>query len=109
MKKVLVLLSMLLFLTACSKDYSVKVTEKPKAMQDAPFTVQIKENNNAYQDYKGKAVFKMKGMDHGTIEAQLKHDKDGEYHSKVNLPMAGKWTISFKDKAIDKTIDIDVE
>lgn len=109
MKKVLLLMVVSMLLVACNGKKEIKVEEQPKANEMSTFSVKITEGGKAVDDFKGKATFQMKGMDHGTIEANLNHQQDGIYENEIKLPMAGKWTAKIKGNNIDKTIELDIK
>lgn len=109
MKKIILVFVAAILLAACGGKKEIEVVEQPKANVESTFALKITDNGKAVEDFKGTASFQMKGMDHGTIEANLNYQKDGVYQDEVKLPMAGKWTVKIKGNGIEKTIELDIK
>lgn len=101
MKKRLFGLSLLLLLlvSGCSagREYNVKLVEPLNySKTEVPFTISVDKNGKIAEGLKVSADIDMKDMDHGTIMADFTEtDKKGIYTTKVKLPMAGSYEITF--------------
>lgn len=116
MKKFVIALCMLL-LSACnaSSDIKVEVVEDLYFVKDkeTEFAVKLTDGNQTLNNLEVSTQFSMKGMDHGTYEAELVEQEEGIYSGKIGLSMAGEWevTVTFQQdgEAVEKIFDYTVK
>jgi hypothetical protein len=107
------LISWLFLLAGCNTgdNWQVDFTKPVQYAKGKESVIEIKvtEDNKPVTDLNASAEFEMSSMSHGNVNLKLEEEGDGIYRGKAELPMAGKYTVTFTLKKDGYTIEKIVE